>query len=276
MFFKKPNIKYVDMCIYIDDHIYTNDYNEELVYQYLYHIILMIAMKRHYFESGHEAEDFSLYAASYYYMRLTDKRQFGDNPSLDLVRSILNYVKKTLFSVRLEYCKKYVVEQETPSPEFVGIDVDAFSMYVNHKIDPIDTVDFKCYLGDTDDFVKEYLKDIPYPQGSTVWTNIYISCILSLLNSITLRNKDIKRIENFKRPNSLNDMLLTRLYMNERYSSTLLYHLDDSMYNYITVLTNRVRHKLSMELSQTLHCYTSSCTTMKNLLMSNTLEDEDY
>ena len=276
MFFEKPDIKYVDMCIYIDDHIYTDSYSQELVYQYLFHIVMMITLKRDYFKSRHDVEDFSLYAASTYYMRLTDKRQFGNTPSLEKIRSILNYVRKTLFSIRREYCKKHMSECEIPNAEFVSIDTDAFSMYVSHKIDPVGKIDFRCYLGDTKDFIKEYLKGIPYQQGTTMWTNIYISCMLSFLNSITLRNKDIKRIENFKRPNSLNDNLLNKLYMNERYSSTILYHLDDSMYNYITVLTNRIRHKLSVELSQSLHSYTSSYVTMKNLLMSNMMEDKDY
>lgn len=32
---KPANLKYTDMAIYIDTHIYTNDYDEEKVYQYL-------------------------------------------------------------------------------------------------------------------------------------------------------------------------------------------------------------------------------------------------
>lgn len=276
MFFEKPDVRYVDMCIYIDDHIYTDDYDEELVYQYLFHIILLITMKRNYFNTKYEREDFSLFAASWYYMRLTDKRQFEDDSTLEKIKSILNYVTKTLFGVRQKYCKKYVVDREIPSPEFVDVDIDGFSMYTQRKIDSIGTLEIKSLLGTTNDFIKEYLKDIPYPKDSTIWTNIYISCMLTFLNSITLRNKDIKRIENFKRPNSVSDTLLTKLYINERYSSTILYHLDDSMYNYITVLTNKIRHLLSTELSQSLHTYTPSFVTMKNLLMSSTSENKDY
>ena len=276
MFFEKPDIRYVDMCIYIDDHIYTDDYSEELVYQYLFHIISMLTIKRNYFNNKHDIEDFSLFAASSYYMRLTDKRQFEDNTELEKIKSILNYITKTLFAIRQKYCKQYVFEREIPSDDVIEVDSDAFSMYVQHRLDTIGKIDFKGCLGDTDDFISEYLKDIPYPKGTTLWTNIYISCMLSLLNSITLRNKDIKRIENFKRPNTLNDNLLTKLYINERYNSIILYHLDDSMYNYIMVLTNKIRHKLSKELSQALHTYTTPYITMKNLLMSNTTEDKDY
>lgn len=276
MFFEKPDVRYVDMCIYIDTHIYTGDYSEELVYQYLFHIILMLTLKRNYFNNKYDREDFSLFAASHYYMRLTDERQFGSNPSLETIKSILNYVAKTLFAIRQKYCAQYVFDREMPAGDTIEIDSNAFSNYTQHKLDPVDKLDFDSCLGVTSDLIKKYLKDIPYPQHTVEWTNIYISCMLSFLNSITLRNKDIKRIENFKRPNSFNDNLLTKLYLNERYSSTILYHLDDSMYNYITVLTNKIRHRLSKELSQSLHSYTPTHITMKNLLMSNTVEDKDY
>ena len=72
MFFEKPKVRYVDMCMYIDDHVYTDDYDQTLVYQYLYHIILMLAIKRDYFSSSKVTEDFSLYAASTSYVRLFD------------------------------------------------------------------------------------------------------------------------------------------------------------------------------------------------------------
>lgn len=276
MFFEKPNIKYVDMCIYIDDNVYTDKCDHELVYKYLYHIILMIVMKRRYFSNSREAENFSLYAASHYYMRLTDNRQFKDENALPHVRSVLNYIKKTLFSVKYRYHKKYTNCNEVLYNDSLSIDVDAFTMYTNSKIDELDSVDFKCCLGVTNSFIKEYLKTIPYPQNTPMWNNIYISCMLSFLNSITLRNRDLKRIGNFKRPNSCNDVMLNKLYMEERYSSTILYHLDDSMYNYITVLTNRIRHKMAKELSHSLHSYTSSYIMVKNLLMSNMIEDEVY
>ena len=275
MFFEKPNMRYVDMCIYIDDNIYTDSYSAELVYQYLYHIIMMICIKIGYFTNRKVTEDFSLYASSVYYMRLTDKRQFEDGSELEPIRSILNYVKRTLFSIKREYCKKHLLEQELPEMEFISIDNEAFSVYVNNKIDGLGKIEFDSCLGSIKDIIKDYLKSIPYSYGTTMWNNIYISCMLSFLNSITLRNRDIKRIKEFKRPNSLNDTLLNKLYLKERRDSTILYHLDSNMHNYITVLTNRLRHKLSNDLSQSLHTYTPSCVCMKNLLMSNILEEQE-
>lgn len=276
MFFEKPNVRYVDMCIYIDEHIYNGDYDQETVYVYLYHIIMMLTVKRGYFNSAKLNEDFSIYAASNYYMRLLDERQFKDDTTLEPIRSILNYIKKTLYSIRREYVNKYFPEQEVSTDvEYLNLDNDTFKMYVSNKVDFIGKYEFGNYLEDIDTIIKDSLKSIPYKSHTSMWTNIYISCMLSLLNSVTLKNRDIKRLNNFKRPNSLTDELLNELYLNERYNSTILYHLDDSMYNYITVLTNKIRHKLSQELSQSLHTSSPTYITMKNLLMSNIME-QDY
>lgn len=269
MFFEKPKIRYVDMCIYIDEHIYNNDYDESTVYEYLYHIVMMLTTKRNYFKARVDLDDFSMYAASAYYLRLTDTRQFGDNASLEKVRSILNYVRKTLFSIRRDYCKKYVNTQDVSNTEYVSMNTDSFLMYTNKTLDELNRIDFYSGLESVQTTIKTYLMDIPYKYGTPMWNNIYISCMLSFLNSITLKNRDIKRINGFKRPNSLTDELLLKLYRAERYDSTILYHLDSDMYNYITVLTNRIKHKLSADLSQSLHTYTPSYINMKNLLMSN-------
>lgn len=276
MFFERPDVRYVDMCIYIDEHVYSNDYDPTKVYQYLYHIILMLAIKRSYFNTTKVNEEFSVYAASIYYMRLFDNRQFEDSSTIEPIRSILNYIRKTLYSIRRDYVKKYLPENETAMDvEYLNIDNDAFSIYVSDNVDFIGRFEFGDYLESIDFLIKDSMKTIPYKHNSAIWTNIYISCMLSLLNSITLKNRDIRRLNSFKRPNSLTDDLLNELYLRERYDSVILYHLDDSMYNFICVLTNKVRHRISSDLSQTLHMHTSSNITMKNLLMSNILE-QDY
>jgi hypothetical protein len=209
-------------------------------------------------------------------MRLTDSRQFDDGNKIEKIRSILNYIKKTLFSIRRDYCKKYVNEKDLNTTEVISVDANAVSMYINRVVDPITRVEFRDYIGDLRDTIRQFLKGIPFKYGTVMWDNVYISCMLSFLNSITLKNRDIRRIKEFKRPNSLNDELITKLYLNEKYNSTILYHLDDSMYNYITVLTNRVRHKLANDLSNTLHEYVPSQINIKNLLMSETLNKQGW
>ena len=277
MTFAKPDIRYVDMCIYVDENVYKEDFDGQLIYEYLYHIIMMLSMKRNYFDRVGDHDDFSLYAASIYYMRLTDKRQFEENPPIEPIRSILNYIKKTLFSIRAEYCKKYQRESIYISDlDYVELGTDSFANAVNKIVDPLKKYEFTGCLESVDKLIKQTLSDIPYKKDSVLWNNIYISCMLSFLNSITLKNKDIKRLNNFKRPTSLTDSLVNELYMKERNDCIILYHLDDNMYNYITVLTNKLKHKISQELSQALKTELPPVVTMKNLLMSNVLEEDCY
>ena len=275
MFYNKPTLRCVDMCMYIDENVYKEDCDQALIYEYLYHIIKMIAIKRDYFDRAFLYDEFSLFAASTYFMRLTDKRQFKNDSNIEPIRSILNYVKKTLYSIRWEYVKKYVDNTPVVSElEFADINIDNFYNSVNEVIDPLKKYEFGSCLGSVPNIIKNTLKGIPYKQGSTMWKNIYISCLLSFLNSITLKNKDVKRLRNFKRPTTLTDKMLNELYYKERYDSTILFHLDDTMYNYITVLTNKVRRELSQELSQALNTYTTPMISMKNLLMSNINDEE--
>ena len=68
------------MCIYIDDHIYNGDYNEELVFEYLYHIVYSLSCKDKFFSRFEDYDAFALFCATKIFMRLIDKRQFTQIP----------------------------------------------------------------------------------------------------------------------------------------------------------------------------------------------------
>lgn len=270
MFFNKPDIRYVDMCIYIDDHIYSGEYDESLVYQYLFFIVLMLATKRDYYPNTKDREDFSLYAASYYLMRLTDSRQFDDNSPITPIRSILNFVKKTLYGVRAEYNRKfYHKDEELFIEDLPGVNIDAFSSFVHREAHSFDRSNFSIYLEDVSSMIKSYITNSPYKKDKVMSSNIYMSCLLSFLNSVTLPNSTYYKIGSYIRPTTLTDKLIDELYLNKKYNSTILYHLDSNMYNYITVLTNKIKIKFSQDLAGTLHTSLPSCVNMKNLLVSN-------
>ena len=81
----------------------------------------------------------------------------------------------------------------------------------------------------------------PYKKDKAMSSNIYMSWLLSFLNSITLPNSTNCKIGSYIRPTTLTDKLIDELYLSEKYNSTILYHLDSNMYNYITVLTNKIK-----------------------------------
>ena len=63
---KPPNMTYTAMCIYFDNNIYTSDRDDNILYQYLYHICYMLACKSRYFRNYEDYDDFALYASANY------------------------------------------------------------------------------------------------------------------------------------------------------------------------------------------------------------------
>lgn len=52
MTYKKPaGVTYVQMCMYVDANIYKEQKQENLLYEYIYHICYMLACKSHFFHT---------------------------------------------------------------------------------------------------------------------------------------------------------------------------------------------------------------------------------
>ena len=39
MIYKKPNVRYTDMAIWVDEHAYKDDCDENLMFEYIFHLI---------------------------------------------------------------------------------------------------------------------------------------------------------------------------------------------------------------------------------------------
>lgn len=90
---KKFKVRPVDMCIYIDNHIYEPDHDVNLIFEYLHDLFYSLSIKKRFFGSEKDYEQYSLYGATQAYLRLTSPKQFlpDDDPKkLPKVKSILN------------------------------------------------------------------------------------------------------------------------------------------------------------------------------------------
>lgn len=272
MYKKDPKMKYTDMCKYIDDHIYKGDYDVNLVYEYLYHISNMLAHKGKYFNKQQDYENFAIYMATNVYLRLTNQKQFIKNdkgePKLKQIKSVLNYIKKIIDPRRVDFQQTFYAQTMTESSE-EGVYNDDYSLAskLRNSIEVDSMRVFKDCLGDIILTAKAYLSRIPYKTNKYEWNNIYLSCLLSFLNSITLKNRDIKRVKNLstieKRVKATE-----QLYILESNDSTILYHLDESMRDYITVLTRSVKHAIAKDISLTIHSCIPTEDNLKNLVLS--------
>lgn len=270
--YNNPKIRYVDMCKYIDDNIYSGNYDELKVFDYLCYISNMLASQHSMFKYVKDYEDFSVYMASRIYMRLTKETQFGDNPKLEKIKSVLNYAKKILYPTRFDFIKEHHPEELSKSTD-EHTNVYDLKYYISRTTDELDKCDFNVCLNDTVNTIRKFFEDNTLYCNRTDFRFIYISCLLSFLSSITLKNVDIKRMREFKRESSITDSLLNSLY-NKEADSVILYGLDPSMKPLITVLTRRIKRIISIDLSRTTHTYIPEYVNTQNLLLSDILEGE--
>ncbi len=264
MTFQKPaNITYTQMCIYIDDNIYSGSYDENLVYQYLYLLTHMLAQKMKYFEHLSDCDEFSLYMASRLYMRLT-------NSNKPHIKSILNYLKRTIGVQRITWEEKYRTPSNKNGDQIFYFDTHNIA---NSLVDETSLYDYKSYdtiLSSLESIVSTHLRKIPYKKESPEWYNIYLSVILTLIDSFTPNKEQLNSIVEVTEGRK--DHLLNNIYRHLRNKDPILFHLDESMKPYIKVLVMEIRHAIAAEFSEEHSYYISSEDIMKNLLINEYTE----
>lgn len=265
MMFKKPkNLKYTDMAIYIDNHIYTDDCDEQKVYEYLYHLTSMLAFKAKYFDTYKKYEEFGMFAARYYFMRLKNPKQYiwddkKNATKLWKINSILNYIKKSIYGVKVTFEQENYAQYSTEN----YVDNYTISNYCNlsrqlvETCDKFNRIDFFAYIDDIDDEIKDVIKDIPYKNQKALWNNIYLSCLLTLNNMSTLSNKKKKELNALKQCDDVYYNALNREYDQNMKEQVILYHLNKDMSDYISLLCNKIKKKIANELSSILNTYLS-------------------
>lgn len=255
MMYKKPeNITYTDMCIFIDENVYLPNHDTETIYKYLYLLSVMLAKQASLFDKHRYYDGFGIFAATRVYLRLTNPKQFMLNadgePKMEKITSILNYLRKSIYFLKVDY------EQEEYSQSLSKECGDILYNYENaiqHTLDGVHKIEFESTLTSVSNSCKEFLKSLPYDLESAEGQNIYLSVLLTLLNSITLRNKHKKRVEHLTKTGRLKDSHIVDFYELEKEEPPVLYHLDESMRDYITVLVRQVRNVIASELTDTLH-----------------------
>ena len=266
MTYNKPhNVTYTQMAIWIDENHVKDDCDDTKLYEYLYHLLYMIAHQHNYFRTLDQYDDYALQGASRLFLRLKDDRQYGESPTLKPVKSILNYIKTISYPYKVDFEQTTYIET-LEDTLILHTDNINLSNYIEEETDIFDRIEFEQSLDSISAIVRDYLKKIPYKKHSSEFKNIYISCMLTLLNSITVISKDVYKIRNDL---SSLDTLLCKIYKKSRYQDAILYHLPNSMENYIKVLVREIEHAVAKELSILTHSNISSEISIKNILAAN-------
>ena len=271
MTFKKPSdMKYTDMCIYIDKHVYEEDRDDNLIFEYLYHISMMLAYKSKYFNCTKYYDDFAIYAAGKLFLRLINPKQFDTNtdtglPKLTKIKSILNYAKTKIYPLKVEFEQENYYQNGPSDAVIEDLELQySYKDALSESVDDLTRCDFNMYLMDLPKIAREFLKRLPYKPDTAIWNNIYTSCMLTILNSITFSSKSQDRLDNCKQFNYAQSTLEAKLYEYER-DDIIVFHLPPEFKSYIRVLVNELRHVFAQNLSSTLDTYFNSNTCIDSI-----------
>lgn len=254
MFFKKPSsVTYTQMAIYVDKTCYEQDRDENLIFQYLYHLFYILAVKKCYFKTSEDYDNYALYGAEEVYRRLTNPKQFlpDDDPKkLPKIKSCLNYIKNILYALRVNYQKFQFGEvfcDESVQDKDVKIleeDIKSRAVSESYSLTKIDT---HYYLQKIPNTIKEYLNTSPYSKDKTILKNIYLSCLLTLLSNITWSNANKQTIQARTLKGLDIENLVNKVYEEES-KDLILWHLDPSMGNYVKTLINKIKSIIKKDL----------------------------
>ena len=232
MIFKKPaDVRYTDMAIWIDENAYLDDCDNVQLYEYLFHLVNMLAHRGCYFDTNAEYEDFSLSVANKLFLRLRNPKQAiliegSGKTKLPQIKSILNYIKRTIYPAKMDYERDRTTKTSQLKVDVLNNFISNSLAYNSSKIeDSLSKVEFNEYLDKIVYIIREYLYNIPYISDITTWHNIYMSCLLSFLNSITLSNASKEKLRT-KSPYIYGNIdYINKLYNqeNEDFSSKLLF-----------------------------------------------------
>lgn len=278
----KPPIKYTDMAIYIDNHVYTDNCDDEKVFIYLYHLALMLSYKARLFKRTEYYEDFALTYAEDMFMRLKNEKQFmlkeDGTPKMEKLTSVLNYMKKSLYGHKInfeqqKYSQSFSINQKLQD-EVVETQYSVINCMHNSMVG-FNEVELEVCLWGICKTIKMFLNTSPYISNKKEWTNIYMSCLLTILNSFIFSTEDSKRISNIKEDtyhSEDNKLFNIKLIRNkEENTRVILYHLDKSMENYIRLLYRKINNYLIENFS-----IGSYCTSIDEKTLLKSTVDEIF
>jgi hypothetical protein len=229
----------------------------------------MLAHQHKYFSNSEHYDDFGLYSASKLFMRLRNPKQFLDTASdrpLYKIKSILNYIKTVIYPYKVDFEQDYYADSPKESPVLYA-GTQELGAYLSDESDICDRIEFQYTIDNIQNVVKVFLSKVPKKKDSYEWNNIYVSCLLTLLDSIT----PLASVQ-------IDSAHLSNEYLNqivkELDNDPILFHLDNSMSNYIKVLVRELRHFIAQQLTIEQHQYIDAESATKSMIIT-ALQEED-
>ena len=257
-YIKPSHLKYTDLCIYIDAHLddikNPGEYPdiEARIFEYLYHIVYALSLKSNFFKNFADYDDFAMYSAGELFLSMR-KKQINAGQEIRgrlivPVKSCLNFIKKVLFPLKVNYERQTFALIYNPE---VGHDTDQLAENMRASVQASYRNLLKNDLIETSEKIPQLLwhivKNTPYQLDEVMLDRIYISCQLTFLNDIILSKKATTRVDKYISSNR--DIKVSRFYQ-ENNKEVILWHLPNHMKDFIRILVTRLKHDLSDELQE--------------------------
>ena len=247
MTYNKPkDVTYVEMCMYFDAHIYDDPEkrNDELLFQYLYLILYMLACKARFF-SGYNSwknyDDFAIYGATKIYTRYINPKHQAPE---DRLVSVLNYCNSVLDHLKVDF-------QKETFNEIIGDknNENAFYKLQNSMEEAVQAsyCDNKELMQDIfnvfkhiREIIKEVVGKTPYVAEPITCKRLEMSILLTLLNQMTLPTNIDKRQVSIENKYTLLKRTKT--------DDIILWRLSNSYRNLVHILTVETKKQCSKQV----------------------------
>lgn len=261
MIFNNSNkLSLSQMAKWIDSTVVTTEEEKNLQVEYLYYLILHRAKQSSFFKDTEITDDFTLFCVSKILVRINNIKE---SP----LKSVVNYIRTSISFWYAEYVRTFCCSE--PNIEVADYNVSDFGDYL---IDASSEYDFTTLLYCSEDItsaIRAYLKKIPRRRHSAEWQNICISCYLTLQDRIFSAIELTSEIRDGK-----SNILLNKQIRELKNRPPILFHIEESRSNYISVLVNELIHVIAVELTYTLKTNVTPSDCLKNMAMAAN-NDED-
>lgn len=246
------------MCIWVDENAYQENVDEVRLYEYIQAIIDTQAKKKRLFKNSDDYFQFSVYFATKLFMRYRNKKQDNidenGNRELERIKSVSNYVQRTVFFNKLLFMKEIQGDKRDCASGCIEVNTQ-FRDSLVETMDYLRVSEFRSAMSNVASTIRTFMNKIPYKTGSVKWHRIYMSCLLTIMNYITLSHEGKRRVDKSNSGGNINERCINKQFQNERLSGVKLYRLDSDMSQYIYVLTNKIIKEVAHDLTETIGCY---------------------
>lgn len=237
------NLKVVDMCRIFDEEFPDKEHRDDSkLFKYLYLIIYAITLKERkgWFHSYEDYDKYAFFAASTLYMRFIKQQGEGKQ-----IKSIRNYFRSSMAHLKNSYQKQEFAEVINPDHDDFSISQMVCNTqnslsndyFGNEKREEVESL-----LRSIPKKVLEVVKESPYNGDDILCHRLYISSMLTFLDSITPTNQNLQRYGKLcKKKPRMEEGAYIQMIGEEQDKPPILWKLGDTYSDYVKLLVNKMK-----------------------------------